>query len=418
MPSQNISRLTTVTSRWRRQQWNGVVQTINENGPVTNSQATAFTKVRSWTNTPNFFALRRAGAQLPENNFSFESWLYPVHGEFLFTQQNAAGSFRTRREIVRPRVMLCRTPDHGVVLPQVDLYSKLVDRARRSDFSLPVALLEGRQTVQMVAQTARTLASAISNLRRGNLRGAMRALRVEPSRSQVERFNRRFGVNPNTTAANYWLQLQYGWIPLLHDVYNSAEALAIAVNYEELMTTSVKASTRLKGGQSWTNHVLEVSPAYRGNVVASVNLSRRAVWRFRPNAADLPGLFGLTNPLSVVWEIIPFSFVADWFLPIGNYLEALDVPLRFTHVGGTEGFREHTTWTTTPTFGTHIDGFNPIPLTGGVDGTVVKVRVTRTKFTGPPTPTLDQLTMDPKLNARRATSAIALLWQQASRLGR
>ena len=33
--------------------------------------------------------------------------------------------------------------------------------------------------------------------------------------------------------------------------------------------------------------------------------------------------FGLTNPLLVAWEVVPFSFVVDWFLPVGDYLEGL-----------------------------------------------------------------------------------------------
>jgi len=31
---------------------------------------------------------------------------------------------------------------------------------------------------------------------------------------------------------------------------------------------------------------------------------------------------GFLNPINLVWEILPFSFVVDWFLPIGPYLEA------------------------------------------------------------------------------------------------
>jgi len=31
---------------------------------------------------------------------------------------------------------------------------------------------------------------------------------------------------------------------------------------------------------------------------------------------------GFTNPINLAWEILPFSFVVDWFLPIGPYLEA------------------------------------------------------------------------------------------------
>jgi hypothetical protein len=33
-------------------------------------------------------------------------------------------------------------------------------------------------------------------------------------------------------------------------------------------------------------------------------------------------IVGLSDPLSVAWEVVPFSFVLDWFLPIGNYIES------------------------------------------------------------------------------------------------
>jgi hypothetical protein len=32
---------------------------------------------------------------------------------------------------------------------------------------------------------------------------------------------------------------------------------------------------------------------------------------------------GLTNPLEVAWELIPFSFVADWFISVGDWLRGL-----------------------------------------------------------------------------------------------
>lgn len=37
---------------------------------------------------------------------------------------------------------------------------------------------------------------------------------------------------------------------------------------------------------------------------------------------DTVKLSGLTDPASIVWERIPYSFVVDWFLPIGNFLQS------------------------------------------------------------------------------------------------
>jgi hypothetical protein len=33
---------------------------------------------------------------------------------------------------------------------------------------------------------------------------------------------------------------------------------------------------------------------------------------------------GLLDPLSVAWELLPWSFVIDWFIPIGAYLDVLN----------------------------------------------------------------------------------------------
>ena len=33
--------------------------------------------------------------------------------------------------------------------------------------------------------------------------------------------------------------------------------------------------------------------------------------------------YGLDNPTLAVWEAMPYSFVVDWFLPVGDYLSSL-----------------------------------------------------------------------------------------------
>jgi hypothetical protein len=44
--------------------------------------------------------------------------------------------------------------------------------------------------------------------------------------------------------------------------------------------------------------------------------------------------FGVINPLSIAWEVVPFSFVVDWFIPIGATLEALTSTAGFRNDGG------------------------------------------------------------------------------------
>lgn len=417
MPSTTINRISQGTVRydWIITNTAGVV--TSEGPSITPLSNEVFVKSRIWVRTPNFWALRRNRSILPDNAYAF-SLTNVQEGEFFFRNQHTTPSGRVSWSLSVSKPQWALSPDTGYSFSNFDLYSRLAQRARRSNFSAPIAAIEGRKTVQMIVGTARTLARTIYELRRGDLTTALRLLGITPTRTQRRRFDNAYGTNPASAASNAWLQYRYGWKPLLNDAKNAAEALAELVSRNgDPSTASVSASSRAQFYRAWFDMTIGVSPFSKGNVRAVDTFSRRATWRFRPNAADLPGLFGLVNPLEVAWEIIPFSFVADWFLPIGSYLSALDLPLRFSHVGGSEGYRRITHWTTEPTLASFLVG-NFTAASGGQTVTYQQVQVNRSVLSGPPVPSISSMTFNWDLNAVRATSAIALLWQQASRLRR
>jgi len=95
--------------------------------------------------------------------------------------------------------------------------------------------------------------------------------------------------------------------------------------------------------------------------------------------------------------------VVDWFLPVGRYLEGLDVPMRFQHLGGTIGRRNEIR-----------DDFTDLKLDGhAMSGShfATRVELNRSKLLGHPTVGLDSIVFEPKLGAARVTSAIALMAQ-------
>lgn len=49
---------------------------------------------------------------------------------------------------------------------------------------------------------------------------------------------------------------------------------------------------------------------------------------------------GLTNPLLLGWELIPFSFVADWFIQVGDYLETLDALIGVKRIAITRSVKQ------------------------------------------------------------------------------
>jgi hypothetical protein len=68
-------------------------------------------------------------------------------------------------------------------------------------------------------------------------------------------------------------------------------------------------------------------------------------YRMKDEDASILHQIGLINPAEVAWALVPFSFVVDWVLPIGNVLEALSARLGLTFVDGYYGLRVETSST-------------------------------------------------------------------------
>lgn len=190
--------------------------------------------------------------------------------------------------------------------------------------NLAVAAAEWNKTADMVAQTATAIYSAYRDLRQGNLAGAARHLGVTAPKRARRRFNRSYARNQQDALASGWLELQYGWKPLLSDVYGAAEQAAklsmpILEGRVQKSKTLEKSSSRTfkVGGDSTTYDHLDTR-------TSSLTIKYTVHYVVNSRLTSTVAAVGLTNPLAVAWELVPFSFVVDWFLPIGDTLASLD----------------------------------------------------------------------------------------------
>jgi hypothetical protein len=184
-----------------------------------------------------------------------------------------------------------------------------IQQANSSRSQIGADVGERRQTSNMILGAARRLGGAFNDVRHGNFKGAARQLGVPWSR------HRNGGPSDIGSA---WLSMQYGWLPLLSDVYNTIEALH-PIDDKDLIRavghakdTVQKSYTFLRGGDVITRRY------------SSSGHSRCELCYFVSDKDLLvAGQLGLTNPLQVAWEVVPYSFIIDWFVPIGTYFESL-----------------------------------------------------------------------------------------------
>jgi hypothetical protein len=178
------------------------------------------------------------------------------------------------------------------------------------DLDALTSAAEARKTVEMVYNARQTAEDLYKQARSGGFRTAK-------------------------AAAEAWLNWRYGWQLLGFDMFNIYEALANkkslivegrAGTSEDSTSEEEFLSPQWDWGQVKSTYTGKSSVSIRANVVG-----RYAVGTARNYVA---------NPLITGWELVPFSFVADWFITIGATLKAWDVLASLDEVHASMGFRQ------------------------------------------------------------------------------
>lgn len=211
-----------------------------------------------------------------------------------------------------------------------------ISKIRGHSFNLGVALGERKETIDMVVGTVNKFVRSIRYVKHGRLDLALRELGHAPRKPFIQNGKRinhasrvpRRGpisgrlptqINPLDLkdTSSLWLEIQYGWKPLLGDCYEASVA------YEALSkgprTAKISTYRAVKESVSWTAAQNKIDN--RMNLSAEQRISFQYITILTDQPNNIPASLGLTNPLTIAWELVPFSFVVDWFIPIGNYLQ-------------------------------------------------------------------------------------------------
>lgn len=136
-----------------------------------------------------------------------------------------------------------------------------------------------------------------------------------------------------------WLGYRYGVRPLIYD----AQRLMIAIDQAMKKENPQRRTARGSSSDSGNGSISSTATTYAANVSYTINTRRNVsvragiLYEMYNSTADNFGLSFDKIP-SAAWELIPFSFVVDWFANVGSYVGAITPKV---------GVRTLGSWTTT-----------------------------------------------------------------------
>jgi hypothetical protein len=215
-----------------------------------------------------------------------------------------------------------------------DAYTKararLADKVNNMSVNLAQAFGERKQTADLLASSANRIAAAALALRRGRLGDFVSALSLGPKQvPSAKKWGRVLNTPPSKRVSSHWLEYQYGWKPLIQDAFGVAEALSNHLDSDRY-NIGVHASATAEERVKHTGSGLSASTFKVSKTKTKMSLTYRMESAGRAVLAQT----GISNPALLAWELLPYSFVVDWFLPVGNYLQALNAFDGFVFVDG------------------------------------------------------------------------------------
>ena len=188
---------------------------------------------------------------------------------------------------------------------------------------LSITLAESRKTAKTVVKLATEALQLVLAIKRGD----------------VVELKKRLGLKIKVTdmpqhLAERWLEYQYGVKPLVNDVLGAIDAHNLGIDDAHSNGGRMTVMARSKVDRDYTpefqdsNYVRQTE----GNVKSQYRCNLRAF--VKEQEVREQQLLGMSSPWAAGYELIPFSFIVDWFLPIGTLIQAFNAPMGLEYHSG------------------------------------------------------------------------------------
>lgn len=173
-------------------------------------------------------------------------------------------------------------------------------KASTSEIQGLVTLAEANKTVQSSVQIMKRVVKVLRAAKRLDLK----ALSGELSPKQLQ---------------DRYMELRYALRPMYYDAIAIRNALQADLRKTTRITTRGKATDSATASDTYTRDDGNTRTVSARTVSVKVEARAGVLSDFETSA---PSVWGLDQVIESAWEIVPFSFIVDWFLNVGDTIAA------------------------------------------------------------------------------------------------
>lgn len=246
------------------------------------------------------------------------------------------------------------------------LLANALSKVKDSSINLALAIAEANKTLDFLASNLRNLVKALGLARKKDWPALARHLGMKTTYKKG-----------SGKVASRWLEYKYGWMPLLMDIHGAIEALTKLAREEDFLVVAKAKRAKSRGfvvtrsdgigSLQPYEHVINIDETTKVSLWYKMNLPKLA----------LASQLGFTSPLMIAWELVPFSFVWDWVMPIGDVIDAFDADFGMDYMGGSCTYFCRSTARSTAKNGTFGNAYDWKVFSSGGSGDSSRVIMSR-----------------------------------------
>lgn len=172
---------------------------------------------------------------------------------------------------------------------------------------------QASKSMKMVTDRIGQVFRSYKALRKGRFGDFIETLRI-PAQAKDRRFATGTHKRVARNASSIFLEYTYGWKPIVQDIFVGLNAIVDAPQNEK---RPIKARASSGKFPLWLRPGRVISGYGRYDV------DLRAVITVTDENLFTLNRTGLVNPATIAWQLLPFSFIADWFVNVEQFINSL-----------------------------------------------------------------------------------------------